>query len=84
MKKKLASVLCNMNYELAIYSCANQLIKSPALMLIMGVAKCTQLVLVLQPCTSNNTVSVVSWADSRQLKVCYSWHIQCYLWLSHS
>ena len=41
MKKKLAtcSVLYNMNYELAAYSCADQLLESPALMLIVSVAK---------------------------------------------
>ena len=43
MKKKLASVLYNMNYELATYSCANQLVESPALTLIVGVAKRAQL-----------------------------------------
>ena len=44
MKKKLASVLYNMNYELATYSCANQLVESPALLtLIVGVAKRAQL-----------------------------------------
>ena len=40
MKKKLASVLYNMNYELATYSCA---VESPALTLIVGVAKRAQL-----------------------------------------
>ena len=39
MKEKLASVLYNMNYELAAYTCADQLVESPALTLIMGVAK---------------------------------------------
>ena len=45
MKKKLASVLYNTNYELhvATYSCANQLVESPALTLIVGVAKRAQL-----------------------------------------
>ena len=43
MKKKLASLLYNMNYELATYSCANQLVESPALTLIVGVAKRAQL-----------------------------------------
>ena len=43
MKKKLASVLYNMNYELATYSCASQLVESPALTLIVGVAKRAQL-----------------------------------------
>ena len=36
LKKKLAS---NMNYQLATYSCADQLVESPALTLIVGVAK---------------------------------------------
>ena len=40
MKKKLAS---NMNYELATNSCANQLVESPALTLVVGVAKRAQL-----------------------------------------
>ena len=39
MKKKLASKLYSMNYELATYSCADQLVESPALTFIMGVAK---------------------------------------------
>ena len=44
MKKKLASVLYKiMNYELATYSCADQLIESPALTFIVGVAKHAQL-----------------------------------------
>ena len=81
MKKKLASLLYNMNYELATYSCANQLVESPALTLIVGVAKRAQLPARASRFTSNNTVSVVSSADSRWLKV---YHIQCYLWLSHS
>ena len=42
MKKKLASVLYSMNYELATYSCADQLVESPALTLIVGVAKRAQ------------------------------------------
>ena len=42
MKKKLASMLYSMNYELATYSCADQLIESPALTLIVGVAKRAQ------------------------------------------
>ena len=72
MKTKLASELYSMNYELTTYSCANQLIESPALTFIVGVAKRAQ------PCfknalfTSNNTVSVVLWADSRRLKVYHS------------
>ena len=37
MKKKLASM--NMNYELATYSCSDKLVESPALTLIVGVAK---------------------------------------------
>ena len=61
MKKKLASVLYNMNYELATYSCANQLVESPALTLIVGVAK--RAVLVLRACAIHFQVSVVSWAD---------------------
>ena len=43
MKKKLASVLYSMNYELTTYSCAHQLVESPALTLIVGVAKRAQL-----------------------------------------
>ena len=44
MKKKLASELYSMNYELATYSCADQLVESPALVLtfIVGVAKRSQ------------------------------------------
>ena len=42
MKKKLASELYSMNYELATYSCADQLVESPALMFIVGVAKHAQ------------------------------------------
>ena len=42
MKKKLASELYSMNYELATYSCADQLVESPALTLIVGVAKRAQ------------------------------------------
>ena len=42
MKKKLASELNSMNYELATYSCADQLVKSPALTFIVGVAKRAQ------------------------------------------
>ena len=75
MKKKLASVLYSMNYELATYSCADQLVESPALMLIVGVAKRAQLHVrasSMRLFTSNNTVSVVLWADSRRLKVYHS------------
>ena len=62
MKKKLASVLYNMNYELATYSksCANQLVESPALTLIIGVAKHAVLCFEHALFASNNTVSVVS------------------------
>ena len=60
MKKKLASVLYNMNYELATYSCANQLVESPALTLIVGVAKHAVLCFEHALFASNNTVSVVS------------------------
>ena len=46
MKKKLASELYSMNYELALnlllYSCADQLVESPALTFIVGVAKRAQ------------------------------------------
>ena len=44
MKKKLASELYSMNYELATYSCADQLVEreSPALTFIVGVAKRAQ------------------------------------------
>ena len=42
MKKKLASELYGMNYELATYSCANQVVESPALTFIVGVAKRAQ------------------------------------------
>ena len=42
MKNKLASELYSMNYELATYSCADQLVKSPALTFIVGVAKRAQ------------------------------------------
>ena len=37
-----------MNYELATYSCADQLVESPALTLIVGVAKRAQLQLQLR------------------------------------
>ena len=39
MKEKLASVQYNMHCELATYSCANQLVESPVLTFIVGVAK---------------------------------------------
>ena len=90
MKKKLASVLYSMNYELATHSCADQLVESPALTLIVGVAKRAQLrahASSMWLFTSNNTVSVVLWADSRRLKVTtVSIEIQRYVhvWLSHS
>ena len=42
MKNKLASELYSMNYELASYSCADQLVESPALTLIVGMAKRAQ------------------------------------------
>ena len=42
IKKKLASELYSMNYELATYSCADQLVKSSALAFIVGVAKHAQ------------------------------------------
>ena len=64
-----------MNHELATYSCADQLVESPALTFMVGVAKRAQLtssVLMLRACTSNNTVSVVMWADSKRLKVYHS------------
>ena len=41
MKKKLACVLYNMNYNMN-YSCTDQLVESPALTLIVGVAKRAQ------------------------------------------
>ena len=73
MKKKLASVLYNMNYELATYSCANKLV------LIMGVAKRGYLAARASSMHYSLTVSVVSWADSRQLEVYHSWYIQHYV-----
>ena len=61
MKKKLASELYSMNYELAtyMYSCADQLVESPALTFIVGVAKRAQFRAHAALFTSNKTVSVV-------------------------
>ncbi len=76
-----------MNYDLATYSCADQLVESPKLTLIVGVAKHANMaswLIKLRACAIHfqyNTVSVVSWADSRQFE---SWYIQRYVWLSHS
>ena len=92
MKKKLASVLYNMNYELATYSRANQLVESPALTLIVGVAK--RAVVMLRALRYSKLPIIQysecasSWADGyvARLKVYHSWYwyIQRYLWLSHS
>ena len=80
MKKKLAS---NMNYELATYSCANQLIESPALTLIVGVAKRARTpsmrysLPIIQGVWFRGLI-----VDGYRLRKVY--HIQRYLWLSHS
>ena len=74
MKKKLASELYSMNYELATYSCADQLIESPALTFIVGVAKRAQFRARASSMRYSLpiAVSVVLWADSRRLKVYHS------------
>ena len=80
MRRKLASVLYNMNYELATYSCADQLVKSSAPTFIVGVAKRAKFQ-VLCSCFEHalfTSLSVVSWADSRWLKVYHDWYIQRY------
>ena len=65
-----------MNHELATYSCADQLVESTALTFMVGVAKRAQFRARASSMrysgTSNNTVSVVLWADSRRLKVYHS------------
>ena len=61
MKKKLASELYSMNYELATYSCADQLVESAALTFIVGGNTCSVLCSCFEHAlfTSNMTVSVV-------------------------
>ena len=86
MKKKLASLLYNMNYELATYSCADKLVESPATNAHRGCGQTWLAICAVRASSMHYslTVSVVSWADSRELEVYHSWYIQHYVWLSHS
>ena len=76
MKKKLASVLYNMNYELATYSYASQLVESPALTLIVGVAKRAQL--RARASSMRYSLPITQSSVSRRLKVYHILYIAIY------